>query len=184
MILARITNMIETLKSWFLSIFILLLIIGLGYWAFYSIESGSEHAVNQKIEELEDKNRELQKEVDKLTKELTLYKPAEETPEVIPEENTPAPVVTTYKNQGLISELEQLVIDKINMKVGSRGTRVGTVQNFLNLYNNTNNKVDNTYGEGTKKVISAFQKAVGLKADGNAGPATYEKMIEWLKSQG
>ena len=70
------------------------------------------------------------------------------------------------------------------MKVGSKGTRVGTVQNFLNLYNKTSKRVDNDYGKTTKTDVIAFQKAVGLTQDGETGPTTYKKMIEWLKKQG
>lgn len=82
----------------------------------------------------------------------------------------------------LIRRLQGLIDDNILMKEGSRGTRVGTVQEFLNLYNNTSNGIDNDYGPGTKSKVAAFQKAVGLSADGQAGPNTYKKMINWLES--
>ncbi|MBU0999326.1 peptidoglycan-binding protein [Patescibacteria group bacterium] len=70
------------------------------------------------------------------------------------------------------------------MKLKSRGTRVGTVQNFLNIYNNTSDKVDNDYGTSTQKAVTAFQKDQGLNADGEAGSGTFNKMISWLKKQG
>ncbi|MBI2630677.1 peptidoglycan-binding protein [Candidatus Nomurabacteria bacterium] len=70
------------------------------------------------------------------------------------------------------------------MKVGSKGTRVGTIQKFLNLYNKTSKPVDNDYGPGLKADVTAYQKAAGTTADGETGPATYKKMIEWLKKQG
>ena len=69
------------------------------------------------------------------------------------------------------------------MKKGSRGTRVGTVQEFLNIYNGTDSKIDNDFGATTENQIKAFQKSEGLTADGQAGPGTYKKMIEWLKKQ-
>lgn len=178
----------ETLKSWVFSILVLAVLGGLGYFAFTSMESGAEHAKNEKISMLEDENETLKKEVEDLTKELEKYKPAEvaKVPEVVKEEpkieEPQEPAV--YKHQSLINELQKLINDKVNMKLGSKGTRVGTVQKFLNIYNNTNNKVDNAYGESMKKAVLAFQKAEGLTADGNAGPSTYQKMIEWLKKQG
>ena len=70
------------------------------------------------------------------------------------------------------------------MKVGSKGTRVGTVQNFLNLYFKTSKKIDNDFGATMKADVIKFQKAVGLTADGQTGPTTYLKMIDWLKKQG
>ncbi|MDE2031162.1 MAG: peptidoglycan-binding protein [Patescibacteria group bacterium] len=70
------------------------------------------------------------------------------------------------------------------MKLKSTGSRVGTVQNFLNIYNNTSSKVDNDYGASTQKAVMAFQKDQGLSADGQAGSSTFAKMISWLKKQG
>lgn len=69
------------------------------------------------------------------------------------------------------------------MKEKSQGTRVGTLQAFLNIYNNTSKKVDNDFGAGTKTDVINFQKAEKLLADGEAGPGTFQKMIDWLKKQ-
>jgi len=95
---------------------------------------------------------------------------------------TPEPVETVSEHADLIAKIEKLVSDKIYMKSGSQGTRVGTVQEFLNLYNGTSNIVDNDYGPGTKQSVINFQTAEGLGADGETGPNTYAKMIEWLES--
>jgi hypothetical protein len=87
------------------------------------------------------------------------------------------------KHASLISALQKLIDDKIFMKVSSRGTRVGTIQEFLNIYHTQQSRVDNDYGNGTKNRVMAFQKAVGITADGETGPQTYQKMIDWLQSQ-
>ncbi len=177
----------ETLKSWMLSVCVLAVVGGLGYFAFTSMESGAEHVKNEKISQLEEENERLEKEVEDLTKELDKYKPAEVVVETPAPEESVAPVSQepqVYKHQTLINELQKLITDNVNMKLGSKGTRVGTVQKFLNVYNNTNNKIDNAYGANMKKAVLAFQKAEGLTADGNAGPSTYQKMIDWLKKQG
>lgn len=164
--------------------------IGLvGYWAFATIERGDVSVYRQKLNAVEEQNEALRREVADLKKELNSLKtevaantpPAEELKTETP---APAPTTTTYKNQTLINELEKLVKDNVYMKVGSKGTRVGTVQKFLNLYNSTKKTVDNDYGTGLKVDVTNFQKAEGITADGETGPATYKKMIEWLKKQG
>jgi len=108
-----------------------------------------------------------------------------QTPETTTPVETTTPKTTVEASGShtkLIADLEKLITDNVLMKEGSRGTRVGSVQEFLNLYNNTSNGVDNDYGTGTKAKVLAFQKAVSLNADGQSGPDTYKKMIEWLKS--
>jgi len=95
---------------------------------------------------------------------------------------TEKPKELTGDRAELATALERLIKDDIRMKIGSSGTRVGTVQKFLNIYEDKKSTVDNKYGEGVKKSIEAFQKAVGDEADGLADPGTYQKMIEWLKA--
>ena len=165
------------------------------YWSVSTIESGSEHAMRARVDQLEQENQLLTKQVKDLSVKLTTLKPEEtevkttEDPAkvVVKEAEKPAATTTTTstttdKDQSLINELQKLVDDKINMKQGSAGVRVGTVQKFLNRYNNTSNKIDNDYGAGTVKLVTAFQKAEGLSADGEAGATTFSKMIAWLKS--
>jgi len=168
------------------SVVILGLVGVVGYWAVRTIEPGDVHASREKQRELETRNQELEKQVIDLQNQLAQLQP--------PESVTPPPIVSTpppaenptavLKYQSLINDLQQLITDKVIMKEKSRGTRVGTLQTFLNIYFGTSKKVDNDFGKTTKEDLIKFQKAVGLPADGQAGPTTYQKMIDWLKKQG
>lgn len=165
----------------------------LGSWAVATMQSGSEYVNKQKIQALEQENKKLKEEGERLKGELALLqrtnpKPIAEAPEK-PKEEKPAepakkPATTTYKNQTLINELQSLVNKGVVLEPKSVGPSVGTVQKFLNVYNKTSKKIDNDYGESTKSAVMAFQKAEGLTADGGAGKATFTKMIAWLKKQG
>lgn len=181
----------EKLKFILLSIVVLAVLGLLGYWSFSTIQSGSEFSSSQKIKQLQNENESLKKEVEILNKELDILKPKidESAPsvegDIVPPttEQNPPPKPIVYKYQSLINELQKLVDDNIFMKLKSVGTRVGTLQNFLNIYNKTSNKVDNDYGVTMQKAVIAFQKDQGLSADGEAGPSTFNKMIDWLKKQ-
>ncbi|OGI59508.1 hypothetical protein A2814_03170 [Candidatus Nomurabacteria bacterium RIFCSPHIGHO2_01_FULL_38_19] len=161
----------------------------LGYWSVTTLQSGAEHSTLQKVERLEKENENLKQEAEELKSALSLLqREAEDNqqaePEIAqPETKQPAPA-TVSKNQALINELQKLINDNIFLKLKSSGTRVGTAQKFLNIYNKTSNRVDNDYGASTQTAITAFQKAEGLTADGEAGPGTFKKMIDWLKKQG
>lgn len=146
----------------------------LGYWAFTTLDTGREYSEKQKQQLSKEDNSAEEAEVVGSTPDIT----EEET------ENPPEIVETNLKHQVLINELQELVNDNITVKLKSRGTRVGTLQNFLNLYNGTSNKIDNDYGNSAKKLVTTFQQTVGLPANGEAGPSTFLKMIEWLKNQG
>lgn len=188
----------DTIKFILFSTVVLVATGVLGYWAVTSIQSGSEHVTTEKLLKLQEENESLQKQVASLSSELDTYKPkssasdemegvVEEAPVKDPEPTKTEPVkttTTTYKNQTLINELQKLVTDKVTMKLHSVGTRVGTVQKFLNLYNKTTNKIDNDYGASTVKAVTAFQKDQGLTASGECGASTFNKMIDWLKKQG
>lgn len=175
----------EKLKFTLLSIIALAAIGLLLYWSFGTLESGTEHQMSQRIEELEEENDILKEENKELKNELLALQPevAEVEPQTVTENPTPAPSSTTYKHQALIDDLQELVDNKVNMKLKSVGARVGTVQKFLNIYNNTSNKIDNDYGASTKSAVLDFQKDQGLTADGEAGSTTFSKMISWLKQQ-
>ncbi len=183
----------DNVKFILVSIITLALLGLIGYWAVGTLQSGSEYKQDQKISQLEEENEELKEQLAMATEELSVFKaevepeaPVEEE-EVVATPQTPkstTTVKTTYKYQSLINELQELIDDNIYMKLKSKGSRVGTIQEFLNLYNKTSNRVDNDFGASTKTALIAFQKKVGLTADGEAGPSTYKKMIEWLKKQG
>ncbi|MBK5215784.1 MAG: peptidoglycan-binding protein [Candidatus Pacebacteria bacterium] len=183
----------ENFKFILSSVFIIAVFAVAGYWAFSTIESGSSHIDNQKLSELEDKNEELTKEVAKLKKEITLLEADKEQLVLndVADATVSAPTVTTTtptktttvsKNQTLINALQKLADGNIYLKNKSQGAAVGTVQTFLNIYNNTSNKIDNDYGLATFNAVKDFQKDQGIIADGEAGPGTFKKMITWLKS--
>ena len=169
----------ETLKANLLIIVFFAAIGLLGYWAVVS----------------------LQVDPDEFESQLVDVQPIiENDPAGVSESTSTAPSTsTTTSSSGTSSQtssgtnnakyseiksaLEKLVSDNILMKAGSRGTRVGTVQQFLNIYNGTDSTIDNDYGPTTENQIKAFQKAEGLTADGQTGPNTYKKMIAWLDKQ-
>lgn len=57
-------------------------------------------------------------------------------------------------------------------RVGSTGTEVTQVQQKLKSLGFYTGSVDGVYGSATKKAVAAFQKSVGLTADGVTGNAT------------
>lgn len=190
MIFCYNTNAVEKFKFILFSIVMLSLVTLLGYWALLTIQPGGVHAEIQKQKELEARNEEFVKEIKELKEEIASLQ-AKKEEKTIPEEvktepaKKPSTTTTTVAGeyQNLTNELQKLIDGKVFMKEKSQGSRVGTIQNFLNIYNNTSKKVDNDYGPGTKTDVIKFQTAVGLSADGEAGPSTFTKMIEWLKKQ-
>lgn len=175
----------EKFKFFIFSVVSLAVVGMLVYWAVISLESGSAHATKEKIQSLQDINEELENEVEDLKNELAMYQEKEKSvTEEAPKQEELEEEPTTYKYQSLINELQGLINDKVIMRVGSKGTRVGTIQNVLNLYFGTNKKVDNDYGKTTKVDVLNFQKKEGLPQTGETGSQTYQKMISWLKKQG
>jgi murein L,D-transpeptidase YcbB/YkuD len=183
----------ENIKFILVSIITLALVALIGYWAFGALQSGTEYKQTQEIKKLKQEKEELNEKVESLTEELAVFQSkypepttdTEENPDTEAKEPKPEPdPKVVYKNQTLINELQELIDDNIHMKLKSVGTRVGTVQKFLNIYNKTSNRIDNDYGNSTKTAVASFQKKEGLTADGEAGPSTFKKMIEWLKKQG
>lgn len=69
------------------------------------------------------------------------------------------------------------------LSTGSRGSGVSWLQTALNKANNAGLAVDGQFGSGTKQAVINFQKANGLEADGIAGPATINKLVEVIKGQ-
>jgi len=188
----------DNLKFTLFSILVIGL-LGLGsYWAISTMETGSTHVDNQKVKDLEDKNKDLEKQVAFITRENDLLKEEKKSAPIIVEtpvveapvknintttKTTVTTTTTTYKYQSLINELQKLIDGNVYLKLKSQGASVGTVQRFLNAYNNTSTKVDNDYGATTVTAVKAFQKAQKIIADGESGSGTFTKMIAWLKTK-
>lgn len=181
----------ENIKFGLFSIIILALLVFIGYWAFKNMESGSSHLVNQELKSLKEENLDLKEEIKSLNNKITVLesKTTKEADPVVVEKEVSIPVskpveeVVSLKYQSLINELQKLITDNIFMKKGSQGPRVGIIQKFLNLYNNTSTRVDNDFGPSMEALVKKFQTAEKLSADGEVGPNTYKKMIDWLKKQ-
>lgn len=163
--------------------FIVLAIIGVGGWYAYKnlnhdfVYESDQVTLNDEVDINYDDGIEIPEPSESGDKPTAAVTPTE------PKPATEEPVATTTpsgEHAELIAELNKLITDNINMKVGSRGTRVGTVQKFLNVFLDSNSTVDNDFGNGTKDKVMQFQKAAGIGADGQPGPATYQAMIDWL----
>lgn len=184
----------ENFKSIIFSLLLLFILGYSGYWAFSTMESGSDHVNIQKQKELEERNRVLEKEVADLNREVLLLKTdkqqteskeAQDKEQFVSSNTTNGDSVATsnvYKYESLINELQKLIDSRVYLKNKSQGPAVGTIQKFFNVYNNTTAKIDNDYGLSTSTNVKNFQKEEGLTVDGETGPATYQKMIDWLKS--
>lgn len=171
--------------------FILLALLGAGiYWAFTTIDNSIVY--EQNLNETEISSTEEESDVD--TEALfdntknnsdnadgSVQEVASVTETVVSDNNEPTESNLSAEEEALLGKLQGLIDDNIQMKKGSRGTRVGTVQKFLNIYLDKQSGVDNVYGEGTIKRVKEFQSKEGIGADGFAGPNTYKKMIEVLK---
>jgi hypothetical protein len=165
----------ETFKAYLLIVGFVGVLGAGGYWAATSLKDPVRIAETEEIKIV------AQTPVSSTD---TPSQPVVEEPVVVPETPSTSETPASGEHSALITALQKLITDNVLMKEGSRGTRVGTVQQFLNVYNKTSGGLDNDYGPGTKTKVAAFQKAVGLTADGQAGPATYQKMIDWLKTNG
>ncbi len=178
----------ESFKGNFIIFVFTVVILGLGYWAFMSINSTNTSIIEDSIA--------MSDVGPVVTSGTGAYIPAEEpesepvTPvNPTPQPTTPTPTTPTSTDDlpaqagdaKLIGELEDLIADKVLMKKGSRGTRVGTVQRFLNEYG-IKVGVDNDYGDTTVNAVKKFQTEQKLSADGQTGTGTYQKMIDWLEA--
>jgi len=159
----------ESFKGNILILLFIAAVIGVGYWAIVSLNA-TNRTIAQEYE-IEDVGPMVQSDA------------LNYTPTPIPEEEievpAPTPAPETEKPTGLAGELQKLVDDNVLMKKGSRGTRVGTVQKFLVEYG-IKLSIDNDYGDSVVAAVKKFQSEQKLSADGQAGPGTYKKMIEWL----
>lgn len=64
------------------------------------------------------------------------------------------------------------------LQPGARGPAVQQLQNTLKLLGYYEGPVDGNYGQTTEVAVLNFQKAIGLTADGVAGPSTLSRLQE------
>lgn len=147
----------------------------LGYWAVGGLKAATDSLVSN-TNTTEDVVPIPVSNIEEEKKDAPVVEESESPEEV--EVSSSSGVTGEYAN--LILDLEDLIDDNVLMKKGSRGTRVGTVQEFLVEYG-INMSVDNDYGDATVNAVREFQREQGLSADGQTGPNTYRKMIDWLK---
>jgi hypothetical protein len=180
----------ENFKSILFSIILLLVFGVVIFWSVKTLQSGPEFLSDQKIKQLQVENENLKKELKNIpigqvatetnpTETLPVVKAVPTTPVTV----EPKPVITptVNKNQSLINEIQSLINKKNVIKLKATGTSVGTLQKFLNVYNNTTSRVDNDYGKTSQALIITFQKSQGLTANGEVNVDTFNKMIDWLK---
>ncbi|MCC7469607.1 MAG: peptidoglycan-binding protein [Bacteroidetes bacterium] len=168
----------ESFKAYFL-IFIFIVITGaFGYWAFIGLKTSTSSFVSGV-------NSEDVGPIVTSTPEQAVLNPApvneansSEEKEITPPKENEEKI--NDEDENIIEGLEKLIADKVLMKKGSQGTRVGTVQEFLIVYG-INISIDNDYGDSTVNAVKKFQSEQKLSADGQAGAGTFQKMIDWLK---
>jgi hypothetical protein len=162
-------------KFQFIAALFFIILGAVGHWAFSSLDFGkAREVVINDIDQIDGAAQDISDITDSL---------ADLTQEIEDNNQTGDPVVeepAVNPHQDVVDKLQKLIDDEIYMKEGSSGTRVGTVQQFLNIFSDTNNNVDNEFGSGTKAKVVAFQKSVSITADGAPGPTTYQSMIDWL----
>ena len=187
-------------KFRFVNVLFFALLLGSSYWAFQKMNphfrytaddvvateedgkvNGFDHYnVSEEEEFIQNENSEqtdIQDEKSDSVSDQTESKEKEDSSQS-QEKNSPQ---FDEEHQFLLTKLQGLIDDDIYMKKGSHGTRVGTVQKFLNLYFDKQIRVDNEYGPNTMYLVRKFQQKEGLSPDGLAGPDTYRKMIELIK---
>lgn len=91
-----------------------------------------------------------------------------------PKTSTPAPTPTS----GSANPYGKASATSGNIKSGAKGNAVKAIQyalNKLNYGNSGTKSVDGIFGSGTVSAVKAFQKAMGISADGIVGNKTREK---------
>ena len=75
--------------------------------------------------------------------------------------------------------------NKVNLKKGSKGEEVKTLQTHLHTLGYYNSTIDGSYGDVTVGAVKKLQKAMGgLKQDGWFGPSTCKKFNTYMESKG
>ena len=88
---------------------------------------------------------------------------------------TPAPQATIKPDAGSSTIT---TTGYTTLRSGDESTAVKTLQQTLKNYGYYTGSVDGVYGSGTVAAVTAFQKAMDLKVDGVAGPATQRALYK------
>lgn len=67
-----------------------------------------------------------------------------------------------------------------NLNVGSTGSDVSQLQEFINFATGSNLKVDGQYGSQTQNAVKQLQSRLGITADGIVGPQTTKALNEYM----
>ena len=171
-------------KFTLISSFIFIIIIGLGVLAFFALEpgdtNGSRQVISQLESDIEEKDEALQTALRRIAELESDNQPEEEQSNDTDNDTTPPPSSGEFDQ--LISDLENLVSRGVVLGPGNNGASVGTIQEFLNVYNDTSGGVDNDFGPTTRSRVEAFQEDAGISVDGGVGRGTLGAMIEWLEN--
>lgn len=182
-------------KFRFVNVLFFFLLLGSSYWAFQKMNphfhytaddvvSGYDNVPSNgdKKDDIDNNSDQQQVKEERIEDKSQADTSNEETGGESDESKKEQTTKTLDENHRLLlTKLQGLIDDKIYMKKGSHGTRVGTVQKFLNLYFEKQIAVDNEYGPNTMYRVRQFQQKENLSPDGFAGPETYKKMIQLIK---
>ena len=179
----------ENLKFTVTSSIMVFVIAAVGFLAYMALEKGDESGLKQQVRELKAQLVEKQEEVTELERQVALLSvDLEGQQEIVAEQEEAAEQQTessTETSSGsdseLLTALKSLKSRGVVLEPGDSGSSVGTIQKFLNVYNNTSGGVDNDFGPGTRGKVENFQANEGIGVDGGVGPGTLSAMIKWLE---
>ena len=169
-------NTQQTSSFWMYLFFILFLgVLGLFGYGAYTLLSNPAHYA----EEVCQKQREQKNAPDTDTSSdlKTVTPPTEKVVSNESQETKTTPSVTV----GLPGKIEDLISRNITLKQGSRGSDVGTIQEFMNQYYKRNDKVDNDFGPGLTALVKKFQASQKLPSTGQVAARTLGAMKNLAK---
>lgn len=91
--------------------------------------------------------------------------------------NVGEPVPTPTPTETVTSQQESEVFTMRTLRVNCKGTQVKVLQWLLNNAGCNAGTVDGVFGKKTSAAVKAYQKKVGLEADGVVGSKTWTKLL-------
>ena len=178
----------ENLKFTVTSLIMVLVIAAIGFLAYMALERGDESGLKQQVRELKQQVDEKDETIVELERQIaSLSVDLEGQQEIVAEQEEAEQEESEVSNEpsssshaDLLAALQNLKSRGVVLEPGNSGSSVGTIQKFLNVYNNTSGGVDNDFGPGTRGKVENFQANEGLTVDGGVGPGTLGEMIDWL----